>query len=43
MSKQNRAGDNLFCTLLHQLMTAQIQVHDLDLSEIEEGKRETVA
>jgi len=25
---------NLFCTLLHQLMTAQIRVNDLDLDEI---------
>ena len=27
--------DNLFRTLLHQLMTAQIRVHDLDLPELE--------
>jgi type I restriction enzyme S subunit len=26
--------ENLFRTLLHQLMTAQIRVHDLDLDEI---------
>ncbi|RJR32589.1 MAG: hypothetical protein C4576_29785, partial [Desulfobacteraceae bacterium] len=26
---------DLFRTLLHQLMTAQIRVHDLDLSEME--------
>jgi type I restriction enzyme S subunit len=25
---------DLFCTLLHQLMTAQIRVHDLDLDGI---------
>lgn len=28
---------NLFRTLLHQLMTAQIRVHDLDLSALEEA------
>jgi type I restriction enzyme S subunit len=26
---------DLFRTLLHQLMTAQIRVHDLDLAELE--------
>jgi type I restriction enzyme S subunit len=30
---------DLFCTLLHQLMTAQIRVHDLDLSELETGEK----
>jgi hypothetical protein len=27
----------LFRTLLHQLMTARIRVHDLDLSAVEEA------
>jgi type I restriction enzyme S subunit len=27
---------HLFCTLLHQLMTAQIRVNDLDLAELEQ-------
>ncbi|MEW6574179.1 MAG: restriction endonuclease subunit S [Bacillota bacterium] len=31
---------DLFCTLLHQLMTAQIRVHDLDLSELEAVTKE---
>jgi type I restriction enzyme S subunit len=29
---------DLFRTLLHQLMTAQIRVHDLDLPELEDSK-----
>jgi type I restriction enzyme S subunit len=29
---------DLFRTLLHQLMTAQIRVHDFDLSALEEGQ-----
>ena len=32
----------LFRTLLHQLMTAQIRGHDLDLSALEEAEREPV-
>ena len=32
--------DRLFRTLLHRLMTAQIRVHDLDLSALEVGARE---
>jgi type I restriction enzyme S subunit len=31
---------NLFRTLLHQLMTAQIRVHDLDLSALDEPARQ---
>jgi type I restriction enzyme, S subunit len=33
-SRKRTALTNLFRTLLHQLMTAQIRVHDLDLSEL---------
>jgi type I restriction enzyme S subunit len=33
--EKNRLLNELFRTLLHQLMTAQIRVHDLDLSELE--------
>lgn len=33
---------SLFGTLLDQLMTAQIRVHDLDLSALEEAERESV-
>ena len=33
--RKKQALSDLFCTLLHQLMTAQIRVHDLDLSELE--------
>jgi type I restriction enzyme S subunit len=39
-----RMGDSLnslFRTLLHQLMTAQIRVHDLDLSSLEEADKAT--
>ena len=32
---------SLFRTLLHQLMTAQIRVHDLDLSALEEAAQPT--
>jgi type I restriction enzyme S subunit len=32
--------NNLFRTLLHQLMTAQVRVHDLDLSALEEAAQE---
>ena len=32
--------NSLFRTLLHQLMTAQIRVHDLDLSALEEAAQE---
>ncbi|MDO9069068.1 MAG: restriction endonuclease subunit S [Deltaproteobacteria bacterium] len=35
-----RLLDSLFRTLLHQLMTAQIRVHDLDLSELETATME---
>ena len=34
---KRRLLEDLFRTLLHQLMTAQIRVHDLDLSELPEG------
>jgi type I restriction enzyme S subunit len=33
-SRKKQCLTDLFCTLLHQLMTAQIRVHDLDLDEI---------
>jgi hypothetical protein len=33
----HKAFTSLFRTLLHQLMTAQIRVHDLDLSALEEA------
>lgn len=33
--RKKRILEDLFRTLLHQLMTAQIRVHDLDLSEME--------
>ncbi len=33
---------DLFRTLLHQLMTAQIRVHDLDLSALKEAEREPI-
>jgi type I restriction enzyme, S subunit len=35
--KRKGALEGLFRTLLHQLMTAQIRVHDLDLSALEEA------
>ena len=34
MNQKRRALAGLFSTLLHQLMTAQIRVNDLDLDEI---------
>jgi type I restriction enzyme, S subunit len=36
------ALSSLFRTLLHQLMTAQIRVHDLDLSVLDEAQQESV-
>jgi type I restriction enzyme S subunit len=33
---------SLFRTLLHELMTARIRIHDLDLSALEEAKQEPV-
>ncbi len=35
VQQKRTALQNLFRTLLHQLMTAQIRVNHLDLSEIE--------
>jgi type I restriction enzyme S subunit len=40
LQKQRRLLEDLFRTLLHKLMTAQIRVHDLDLSEQEADKTE---
>ena len=41
ITARKKALEDLFRTLLHQLMTAQIRVHDLDLPELEqEGKAE---
>jgi type I restriction enzyme S subunit len=39
-TRMKRLLDSLFRTLLHQLMTAQIRVHDLDLSELETATME---
>jgi type I restriction enzyme, S subunit len=36
VGKKKKALSDLFRTLLHQLMTAQIRVHDLDLSFLEQ-------
>ena len=33
-ARKKRLLEDLFRTLLHQLMTAQIRVHDLNLSEL---------
>ena len=38
--KKHTVLNALFHTLLHQLMTAQIRVHDLDLSEREDDETE---
>jgi type I restriction enzyme S subunit len=40
--KAKISAESLFRTLLHQLMTAQIRVHDLDLSALDEAKQEPV-
>ncbi len=42
MSAVAIASMRLFRTLLHQLMTAQIRVHDLDLSALDEPAAEPV-
>lgn len=36
ITARKKTLNDLFCTLLHQLMTAQIRVHDLDLSFLEQ-------
>jgi type I restriction enzyme S subunit len=38
--KAKAAASTLFQTLLHQLMTAQIRVHDRDLSALEQSEQE---
>ncbi|MDH5625789.1 MAG: hypothetical protein OEY21_06765 [Nitrospira sp.] len=37
--KELRPLTGLFCPLLHRLMTAQIRVHDLDLSLLQQDAR----
>jgi type I restriction enzyme S subunit len=40
--RQRRALQTIFRTLLHQLMTARVRIHDFDLSVLEGGEQEPV-